>query len=199
MAMGFLKMVKNSLITLLAATIILSGFQLYKNFKLEKFSFEDKKEGRKEILVYFHNSSLQKDQNDCGEVFAVSRVVSEEEPPARSVLEQLLQGPTVEEKNKGFSSFFSDNTWNFLKSVKIAGATAYVNLEDLRSVIPNASSSCGSQSFLSEMKKTLTQFPEIKRVIFAINGRTNDFYEWLQIGCGAENDGCNNKPFELID
>ncbi len=45
----------------------------------------------------------------------------------------------------------------------------------------NATTSCGG-GFFSMVDATLMQFPTIKRVYYAVEGNTNDFYEWVQIG-----------------
>ncbi|MBA3351253.1 MAG: hypothetical protein H0U23_02290, partial [Blastocatellia bacterium] len=45
----------------------------------------------------------------------------------------------------------------------------------------NATTSCGG-GFFSMVDATLMQFPTIKKVYYAIEGSTNDFYEWVQVG-----------------
>ena len=96
----------------------------------------------------------------------------------------------------GYTSFFSDITKNIFKSIKIVDKIVYIDLIDIRSIIPNASSSCGSSQFLAEMTNTLKQFSSIERAIFAIEGNPQVFYEWLQLGCGIENNNCDSKPFQ---
>jgi hypothetical protein len=47
-------------------------------------------------------------------------------------------------------------------------------------VIPDASTSCGSAVLLAQLDRTLLQFPGIDTTIYAIDGSTEIFYEWLQ-------------------
>ena len=85
---------------------------------------------------------------------------------------------------------------NILKNVKIdTNGVAYVILL-ISSLIPNASTSCGSAQFLSSIDATLKQFGIINKIIYAINGDPQSFYEWLQIGCSEENDNCDPTPFQ---
>lgn len=149
-----------------------------------------------EFSVYFGNSKLNANIQDCSLVFPVSREVSKTLALGQASLEELFKGPTLEEKKLGYTSFFSDATGDILKKIKIEGKIIYVDLKDIRSIIPNASSSCGSAQFLAEMTNTLKQFSSVEKAIFAINGSPQVFYEWLQLGCSKENNNCDTKPFE---
>ncbi len=76
----------------------------------------------------------------------------------KAALKELFKGPTEEEKSQGYTSWFSKKQ-DILKSVKVKNGTAYVNLKDLRPMIPNASTSCGSAEFFAEVETTPQQFP----------------------------------------
>ena len=52
-------------------------------------------------------------------------------------------------RDRGYTSWFSPATAGALRNVTIKDGTAYVDLADLRSTIPNASTSCGSAAFLA--------------------------------------------------
>jgi hypothetical protein len=58
-----------------------------------------------------------------------------------------------------------------------------VDFGDLRSVIPNASTSAGSR-LLSQLDATVFQFPTVTSVTYRIDGSCQAFGEWLQV------DGC---------
>lgn len=147
-----------------------------------------------EGVVFFANEQLNPNA-ECGTVHPVSRDTSVHPDRRFAMLSELLRGPTEEEKAEGYTSFFSDETADALRSLSVQNGTAYVNLRDLRQVIPNASTSCGSASLLAQIESTLMQFPEIERIIIAFDGDTETFYEWIQIGCAPENDYCDNDPF----
>lgn len=144
--------------------------------------------------VYFGNDALNVSQ-DCSVTFPVMRNVEDKVNIPLSILTKLFAGPTQVEKEQGYTSFFSRETAGAIKSLTVKAGTAYVNLNDIRSIIPNASSSCGSQAMLSQIQMTLMQFPEIQRVILAIDGNPQTFYDWIQIGCSTENDQCDTAPF----
>jgi hypothetical protein len=52
--------------------------------------------------------------------------------------------------------------------------------DHLRAVIPDASTSCGPAVLLAQLDRTLLQFPGIDTTIYAIDGSTEIFFEWLQ-------------------
>jgi eight-cysteine-cluster-containing protein len=147
------------------------------------------------VKVFFSNSQLDPEFS-CNKVFPVEREMSETLGVEKAVLEELFKGPTEEEKSQGYVSWFSQETKDILKSVKIENDTAYVDLKDIRQIIPNVSSSCGSVEFLTEVETTLKQFSAVDRVIIAIEGKPETFYEWIQIGCAKENDFCDEAPFK---
>jgi len=152
-----------------------------------------------QTIVYFHNPARVPDgEDDCRAVYGVERTLaSSATPTARAhwALTELFRGPTEEEAGRGFTSFFSEATDGLLKEVRVEGAVAYVNMADIRTVVPNASTSCGSVSLMTEMEETLKHSREITKVIFAIDGDTQAFYDWVQIGCAPENNNCDNTPF----
>lgn len=147
-----------------------------------------------ETVVYFANDQLNPNV-ECGTVHPVSRDAGGHPDRRFAMLSELLRGPTEAERAEGYSSFFSGQTADALRSLSVQNSTAYVNLRDLRAVIPNASSSCGSAALMAQIESTLMQFPEIERVIVAFDGSTQTFYDWIQIGCGPHNDDCDDAPF----
>ncbi len=148
------------------------------------------------ITLYFDNSRLNPGAASCNQVFPVQRAVSAGSPnDLNTVLPQLFQGPTAEEQAQGYTSVFSPKTAGILIWAKVQGNTAYINLQDLRSIIPNASTSCGSAAFFAQADTTVKAATSVSRVIYAINGDPAPFYEWMQIGCAPQNDNCDRAPF----
>lgn len=94
-------------------------------------------------------------------------------------LQQLLAGPTAEER-ASTATMFSSQTAGMLRSVAIRDGVAHIDFADLRRVIPNASTACGSASLLSQLGATATQFPTVLRARYSINGDEATFYHWLQ-------------------
>jgi hypothetical protein len=187
---------KNILIVLMIILVFvvgLVGFFVYKNFiNLENKILEEE---TMTLKVYFGNTKLNPNAQDCSKVFAVDRKIPKTLAVAKTSLTQLFLGPTEGEKSQGYYSWFSDNTRDILKNIKIENFTAFINLNDIRQIIPNASSSCGSAELLGEINNTLKQFSTISRVIIAIDQNPSTFYEWIQIGCSKENNFCDETPF----
>jgi len=148
------------------------------------------------INVYFNNTNLNPNAEDCSKVYLLIRTVPKTLGVGKAALEELFKGPTEGEKSQGYTSWFSEKTKDILKSIKIENNTAYVDLKDIRQIIPNVSASCGSAEFLAEIEATLKQFDSVARVIIAIDGNPSTFYEWIQIGCSEENDFCDETPFK---
>lgn len=113
----------------------------------------------------------------------VQRVVPPTRDTLRAAILALLEGPTPEERAAGLTSFFSEQTAGMLNAATIdEHGHAVVDLEDLRPVIPNASTSTGSTIFLGELNSTAFAIPRIRSVEYRIDGNCDAFWEWLQYG-----------------
>jgi spore germination protein GerM len=150
------------------------------------------------VKVYFANDKRNPNSDPCGLVFPINRVIPKTGAVAKAALEQLFAGPTEKEKVEGYYSWFSPATKSILKSVVVKNKAAYVNFKSnaFEVLTGNVSTSCGSDQFLSEMEKTLLQFPTIKKVFFAIDGKPQDFYEYLQGECPEELKNCDGSNFK---
>ena len=131
--------------------------------------------GTRIVTVYF----------TCAEqVRPVRRQVTETQAVLRAALEQLLGGPTDEELLAGFHSFFSPVTAG--KLIRVAVGTdgiARIDFEDFSSLIPNASSSTGSEQLLGQLRATIFQFPTVRAATLTFDGDCDAFWNWLQRGC----------------
>jgi spore germination protein GerM len=136
------------------------------------------------------------DDENCGKTYPVERMIPKTAAIATAALNQLFAGPTADEAAKGYSSLFSNETKAILKSINIKNGVAYVNLvNNVEVVVPNAATSCGAASFIGQTTATLKQFSTVNKVIFAIEGKPATFYKWMQLGCGPENNNCDEAPF----
>ena len=131
-----------------------------------------------EVDIYLVNHLLG---DPCTEVFPVPRTVAADDP-LTGALESLLAGPTDAEREEGYGGWFSDETEGMLRSVEIVAGTVMVDLEDLRPVIPNASTSCGSSALLGQLDTTTLATAEgAVSVLYLLEGEHDVFYEWLQL------------------
>lgn len=101
----------------------------------------------------------------------------------RASLDQLLAGPSPAERTAGLGSWFSGDTAGMVASVNLTSGMAVVNFRDLRAVIPNASTSAGSQLLLRQLDATVFQFSTVRSVEYRIDGSCARFFEWLQLAC----------------
>jgi spore germination protein GerM len=147
------------------------------------------------LKVYFGKEGLGAGDGACSEVAALVRQVPQTQAVARAALQELFRGPTPEEREAGYRSWFSGSTGAILKDVRIADRTAYVDLHDLRQLIPGATSSCGSAEFFAQVEATLKQFPTVERVVLAIEGQPRLFYDWMEMECDDTNDYCDASRF----
>ncbi|HEX6125162.1 MAG TPA: GerMN domain-containing protein [Pyrinomonadaceae bacterium] len=147
------------------------------------------------IKVYFHPDKLDPEWDDCKKVAPVTRTVPRTRAVATAALQELLKGPTAEEA-KEYSGFRPPETNGILKRVTVKNGAAYVNFtKAVYAQMGNATSSCGG-GFFSMVDATLMQFPTIKNVYYAIEGSTNDFYEWVQVGeCPYSKKICASSNF----
>jgi hypothetical protein len=123
------------------------------------------------VQVYFHK---------LDELAAVSRIVPTSADKPSAALSKLLAGPTATERRSGYYSFFSAKTADMLRSVRVVNHVALADFRDFRLIIPNASSSAGSQALLDELDATLRQYGSIRSTVYSFNGDVAAFYEWLQ-------------------
>lgn len=149
------------------------------------------------LQVYFNNAKLAARPEDCATVFAVTRQMPKTARVATAALDQLFAGPTEAERAAGYRSPFSAATAELLQSVRIEHGTAYVNLNDPRTLLAGATSSCGAAEFRMQLERTLRQFPTVRRVMVAIDAEPRTFYEWMGESCDLSNDHCDAAPFRL--
>jgi hypothetical protein len=129
-----------------------------------------------EVRVFFVPGGA----DPCGTVAPVVRAVAGP-VPALVALGELLAGPTAGEAAAGFTSLFGPATAGALLDVVVVDGIAMVLLRDLRPIIPNASSSCGSAALLAALDATLAQVPGVLGARYSFGGDEAAFYEWLQM------------------
>jgi hypothetical protein len=133
-----------------------------------------------EVTVYiFGGPDADPDTFECSAVTPVTRLV---EPPLllTGAMEALLGRPTPEEQAAGYGSWFSTETGWTVESVIVSDGVARIDFGEDSPLINNASTSCGSVSFLAQLDSTATQFPTVDRAVYSFGGDVDAFYEWLQ-------------------
>ena len=129
-----------------------------------------------EIRVFF----IPGGADPCGTVAPVVRKVVGP-VTADLALRELLGGPTPTETAAGFTSLFGPASADALLEVGVVDGIARVSFRDLRQILPNASSACGSAALIGALDATLAQLPGIRSARYSLGGDEAAFYEWLQM------------------
>ena len=124
------------------------------------------------------------DGGDCAEVAAFPRPVDPGADPIRAAFDALVAGPTADEEALGAGSFFSADTADTVESVTLrTDGLLIVDFGDIRPLIPNASTSCGSAALRAQLDATAFQFDDVARARYRIAGSCDDFGNLLQTEC----------------
>ena len=148
------------------------------------------------VKVFFHNENLNPNMQDCTKAFPTTRTIPKSTAPARAALDELFKGTTEAERARGFESFEPASTTGIVKGLRIKNGAAYLNFTKRAfEQLGNATTSCGG-GFFAMIEGTLMQFPTIKKVYYAVEGSTNDFYEWVQVGECPYGKHCRKSNFQ---
>lgn len=178
---------------ILAIILVLTtvGVSAYSILKFKKTS---QIENPKDMIVrvYFNNKGSE---IDCKKVFPIDRKIAYNENKTQAALQELFKGPYKAEEKLGFNSVFSLKTANAVKDIKVVNKVSYINLEDIRKIVPNASTSCGAALFMASINQTMKHNSSTQKNYFAIDGNPQTFYDWMQIGCDKKENNCDPAPF----
>lgn len=100
----------------------------------------------------------------------------------RAALDERVRGAAAQVDSLEFS-WFSGATADIIRSVSVdADGRAVVDFVDLRAVLPNASSSAGSEALLRELNATVFGVAGVRAVEYRMAGSCEVLGEWLQYG-----------------
>ena len=131
------------------------------------------------VMVYLFDPTPDPDDFSCQAVEPVIRLVEPSELLA-GAFDALLAGPTDEELEAGYGSWFSAETGWLVEAVTISDGVARVDFSEDSPLIPNASTSCGSMALRAQLDSTATQFPTVEQTVYSFGGDVAAFYGWLQ-------------------
>lgn len=120
------------------------------------------------VEVFFGNSGFNPNAEDCSLVYPVSRKVAKTQAVGKAALEELLKGPTEDEKQQGYYSAL--NSGIKLQNLTIEDGIAKADFDEQLQY--QIGGSCRIQAIRSEIVRTLKQFPTVKDVIISIDGET---------------------------
>jgi len=118
-----------------------------------------------EVSIFFIKTGSE-------ELAAVSRKFQNKENIERQTLQELINGPLKEEKDKFFSII---NTDTKIQGFRIENGVAIVDFSsELERNMAGAAQVLGLRA---QIERTLKQFESIKEAIISINGRTEDILQ----------------------
>lgn len=121
------------------------------------------------VKVFFNNSKLDP-AFLCENVFPTVRTIPWTEGIGRAAIEELLKGPTVEEKGMDYFTNIAPNVR--INSLTIKNGIAQIDLSE--ELDKNIGGSCRVTAIRAQITETLKQFPTIQDVAISIDGRTED-------------------------
>ncbi|MCX6760400.1 MAG: GerMN domain-containing protein [Candidatus Nealsonbacteria bacterium] len=124
------------------------------------------------LSVYFNNNNLDPEIS-CNKVFPAEREVPKTLSVARAAVEELLKGPSENEKQSGF--FTSINTGVKIQKLTIENGIAKVDFDG--QLENGVGGSCKVSAIRAQITQTLKQFQTVTGVIISINGRTEDILQ----------------------
>lgn len=121
------------------------------------------------LKVYFGRTGSA----ECEDVTSISRVLPNTLAVGRTSLISLLAGPTANERAAGYTTAI--NSGVRLQSLTITNGVA---LADFSSDLSRGvAGSCRVQAIRSQITETLKQFPTVKTVVIAVEGKINGVLE----------------------
>ncbi|MBU1102648.1 GerMN domain-containing protein [Patescibacteria group bacterium] len=124
------------------------------------------------VKIFFNNDRLDPEFS-CNKVFAASREISKTQALARGALEELLKGPTENEKLLGFST--SINSGVKIQKLTITDGVAKVDFDEQLEF--QVGGSCRVAAIRAQITETLKQFSAVQSVVISIDGRTEDILQ----------------------
>lgn len=115
----------------------------------------------------------QTGQTDCSKTVAIQREIPKTEAVGRAALEELLEGPTEEEKGAGLFTSIPEGAK--VQSLVVENGIARVDFSEILQF--QVGGSCRVAAIRAQITSTLKQFPTVDKVIISINGRTEDILQ----------------------
>ncbi|MFA5359975.1 MAG: GerMN domain-containing protein [Patescibacteria group bacterium] len=122
------------------------------------------------VKVFFGKYGTDSSMLACEKVYPVERIVAKTDAIGRAALEQLLAGPTEQEKAQGF--YTSINSGVKINKLTITDGVAKVDFNE--TMEEGMGGSCRVSAIRAQTTQTLKQFSTVKDVIISVNGRVED-------------------------
>jgi len=120
-----------------------------------------------ETKIFFANVKLNEEASDCKIVYPVSRSLQNIAGIERLAVEELIKGPTEEEKAEGYVSEINPN-------VKVLGLSiedGVARVDFSKELEEGVAGSCKVESIRAQIEETLKQFDNINSVVISVEGK----------------------------
>lgn len=125
------------------------------------------------VVKAFFGSKESPEGEECTTVYPVERRVVKTQSVARAALEELLKGPQVIERDKGYYTNINEGV--VIQKITVDNGVARVDFSTR--LDEGVAGSCKVTAIRTQIISTLKQFPTVKNVIISINGRTEDILQ----------------------
>ncbi|MFA5126586.1 MAG: GerMN domain-containing protein [Patescibacteria group bacterium] len=126
------------------------------------------------VKVFFTTAKTGSEPDfDCKYVMAVNKQVPQSPGVARAALEELLKGPTSQDRQLGFGTAINPNVK--IQKLTIVDTVASVDFNEQLEY--QVGGSCRVAAIIAQIEETLKQFATVKQVLISIDGRTADILQ----------------------
>jgi hypothetical protein len=139
---------------------------------LSTFKFTDSNASAENITVQVYFSRTGDKSAECDETGSVIRTIPKTVSMGVATLEELLKGPTAEEKANRYTTNIPSGSK--LNSLVITNGEARA---DFNAITESGGGSCSMAARTNQISRTLLQFPAVKNVTISIDGRTKDIFQ----------------------
>ncbi len=161
-------------IFLITFLVVLAGYFAFKlYYPLGQPELDQPAEETMIVLAFFSNSGKNPVALDCGKVFPVKREIVKTQTVVEAALNELLKGPTEEEKTQGY--FTSINSGVKIQTLSMIDGVVTVNFDEQLEF--QVGGSCRVAAIRVQITDTLMQFPTVNSVIISIDDRTEDILQ----------------------
>jgi len=124
------------------------------------------------VKVYFMNNKYDP-KVTCEKVFAVERTVPKTQSIAKATIEELLKGPTDNDRYLQYTTQLNDGV--ILNKLTIVDGVAKADFS--KKLEEGVGGSCRVGLIRRQIEETLKQFNSVKDVVISIEGRTEDILQ----------------------
>ena len=150
-----------------------SGYRGIAADMLESLAFKDEVSDKIDIEVFFSNERVSGKNAPCEKVVPVTRTVNRRAPLVLTALEELVKGPSEEEKQKGY--FTSLNSGIDILNLVIERGEALIDFNE--SLNRGVAGSCRVIAIGAQIEETIKQFAHLTTAVISVRGETEGILE----------------------